>query len=196
MQVQSLVPIAPGELRAGPIAVLMNVLRTTGVRGMWLGHTGTMIRETGGAVVWFGTKEAVASLLVSWRNPSRHDRSLASSRDLKPWESALSGACAGAAFNLAFFPADTVKSAIQTRDELLASSPASASPSVPHSPNNPTSATAAAPKPSFLQTFRAMYVSKGLKGLYAGCGITILRSIPSSAMIFLIWDGLNKRFPN
>ncbi len=38
--------------------------------------------------------------------------------ELRPWESALSGAVAGAAFNLALFPADTVKSTMQTAEEL------------------------------------------------------------------------------
>jgi ornithine carrier protein len=69
----------------------------------------------------------------------------------------------------------------------------------------------APPKPSFFSTFVAMYRAQGIRGLYAGyvshrtfyvfiqrqlcrCGITIARSIPSSAIIFLIYDGMSKRF--
>ena len=48
--------------------------------------------------------------------------------------------------------------------------------------------------PSFFGMGREMYRRQGLKGLYAGCGITVARAIPSSAMIFVIYDGLSKRF--
>lgn len=151
----------------GPITVFTSVIRTTGVRGLWLGHTGTFIRETGGGAAWFGTKEFVASRLLE-RHVDPKDT------QLRPWESAFSGACAGAAFNVALFPADTVKSAIQTEEELHG--------------------TRSGPKSTFLGTFKAMYKARGIRGLYAGCGITIARSIPSSALIFLMYDELNKWF--
>ncbi|KAJ7599283.1 mitochondrial carrier [Mycena floridula] len=144
-------------LRAGPLS-------------MWTGHTGTFIRETGGTGVWFGVKEAVSGWLSKKRIHRQRLRGETSiSTRLTPLESALSGACAGAAFNLAFFPADTVKSAMQTSTD--------------------------GSSRSFLQTLTSIVRTAGLKGLYAGCGITIARSIPSSAMIFLIWDGLWGVFP-
>lgn len=185
MQVQMLAPQAAGSTpRAlpGPISVLMSVIRTNGVRGLWLGQTGTLIRETGGTAAWFSTKEYVASRLVARRlgNEQDSDASLTtpSATELQPWESALSGAIAGAAFNLALFPADTVKSTMQTAEEL-----------------RPTAGGAAAqPKATFGGTFVALYRAQGIRGLYAGCGITVARSIPSSAMIFLIYDGLKKYF--
>jgi ornithine carrier protein len=166
------------------------VVRTTGFGGLWLGHTGTFIRETGGTAAWFGTKEYVASLLLARRlrrersSSAEDDSSIPSSSarpmtELLPWESALSGACAGAAFNLALFPADTVKSAIQTAEELRPTT------------GNGSSAPA---KQSFARTFMAMYRAQGIRGLYAGCGITVARSIPSSAIIFLIYDELKKWF--
>jgi ornithine carrier protein len=165
----------------GPLAVLMSVIRNTGIRGLWLGHTGTFIRETGGTAAWFTTKEFVASLLVARRHSKVKDGALtsASAKELRPWESAVSGACAGAAFNLALFPADTVKSAMQTEEEL-----------------RPILKTAgeAPPRPAFFATFKAMYRAQGIRGLYAGAGITVARSIPSSAIIFVIFDELSKRF--
>ena len=45
-----------------------------------------------------------------------------------------------------------------------------------------------------LSILRNTVKEHGVKGLYAGCGVTVLRSMPSSAMIFLIYDGLEKRF--
>jgi len=150
----------------GPFAILRDAIRADGVRGLWLGQTGTLIRETGGSAAWFGTKELVCKLL-------RRD---APARPLHPWESALSGACAGAAYNLAFFPADTVKSTMQTEAEL-----------------RPGSAGTTGQR-SFAAVARELYRAQGVRGLYAGCGITVARSGPSSAMIFLIYDGLKARF--
>ena len=150
----------------GPLAILRDAIRTDGVRGLWLGQTGTLIRETGGSAAWFGTKELVCKLL-------RHD---APTRELWAWESALSGGCAGAAYNLAFFPADTIKSTMQTEAEL-----------------RPASAGTMGQR-SFATVARELYRARGLRGLYAGCGITVARSVPSSAMIFLIYDGLKARF--
>ncbi|KAH9477418.1 Amino-acid transporter arg-13 [Psilocybe cubensis] len=181
MQVQMLVPAtaSPATPRSlpGPFSILFSVIRTTGLRGLWLGQTGTLIRETGGTAAWFGTKEYIAGVLLARRRRLEESSGASgqTSMTLRPWESALSGACAGAAFNFALFPADTVKSAMQTAEELR---PAGAS----------------APKPTFGGTFMAMYRAQGIKGLYAGCGITVARSIPSSAIIFLIYDGLRKHF--
>lgn len=150
----------------GPLAILRDAIRADGIRGLWLGQTGTLIRETGGSAAWFGTKELICKFL-------RRD---APTRELWAWESALSGACAGASYNLAFFPADTIKSTMQTEAEL-----------------RPASAGATGQR-SFATVARELYRARGLRGLYAGCGITVARSVPSSAMIFLIYDGLKARF--
>ncbi|KAI8986761.1 mitochondrial carrier [Trametes punicea] len=152
----------------GPIAVLTSVVRDTGLRGLWLGHTGTLIRETGGGAAWFASKEGVATLLLARRGAS-------DKRELRAWESAVAGACAGVAYNVALFPADTVKSAMQTELEL----------------RGPRAGGA---RPTFAGVFRDMWRAQGLRGLYAGCGITVARAVPSSALIFLIYDGLSRRF--
>ena len=167
----------PRKKLPGPISLLVSVIRNTGLRGLWLGQTGTFIRETGGTAVWFGTKEYIASLLLTRR--SHHRNSTVT--QLRPWESAFSGACAGAAFNLALFPADTVKSTMQTEEELRPKSMTTVRGSIPR-------------KTTFGGTFMALYRAQGIRGLYAGCGITVARSIPSSAAIFLIYDGLKKYF--
>ncbi|KAI5122006.1 hypothetical protein M0805_001838 [Coniferiporia weirii] len=158
----------------GPFTILRNTVRTHGMRGLWLGQTGTLIRESGGAVAWFGSKEAVCAYLLR-RRGARTGEAL-TSKDLHAWESAVAGACAGVAFNVVLFPADSVKSALQTAEELRPPAEAGAKPL------------------TFWSVAREMYVKRGVKGLYAGLGITTARAIPSSAMIFLIYDGLSKRF--
>lgn len=158
----------------GPIAVLTSVIRNDGLRGLWLGQTGTLIRESGGGAAWFTCKEFVGARLIQ-RRATVTGTPLAR-KDILAWESAVSGACAGAVFNFSLFPADTIKSAMQTEEELR--------------PRG-----RGVPPPTFLGTARAMYKAQGIRGFYAGCGITVARSIPSSAIIFLIYDGLSKRFP-
>jgi ornithine carrier protein len=166
----------------GPIELFKEVLRTTGLRGLWLGQTGTLIRETGGTAAWFGSKEFTASLLLSYRS-KKHPELIAQNggkplrrKDLLLWESALSGASAGVLYNLILFPADTVKSTMQTEEELRPR-------------------PRGAPRPTFFGTLNQLYAKQGLRGLYAGCGITIARAVPGSGLVFLIYDGLCKQFP-
>ncbi|KAI6039628.1 mitochondrial carrier [Pisolithus marmoratus] len=157
----------------GPISVLVSVIRNNGFRGLWLGQTGTLIRETGGGAVWFACKEFVGIQLIQRRAKSQGVQ--LKRKDILPLESAFAGACAGGAFNISLFPADTVKSIMQTEEEL-----------------NPRGK--GVPPRSFFGTAKEMYKAQGIRGFYAGCGITVARSIPSSAIIFLIYDGLSRHF--
>jgi ornithine carrier protein len=174
----------------GPIALIRSIVDSYGVRGLWLGHTGTLVRETGGTAAWFVAKEWVARQLIARRihqspytttsDGAKIPRTAANT-ELLPWESAFSGAIAGAFGALVFYPADTVKSAIQTEEELR--------PRV-----GPASGAYRAPSSSFLGTFKLMWVKHGLKGLYAGCGMTVARAVPSSGIIFVVYDGLTAYF--
>lgn len=169
---------SPATIRnlQGPFSILSSVIRTNGVRGLWLGQTGTLFRETGGSAAWFTMNEFVSGLLILRREKAQGlPPHTLSKKDLGAWELAAAGACAGIAYNVSLFPADTVKSAIQTEEELR-----------PRAPGTP--------RPTFLGTFASMWRAQGIRGLYAGMGVTVARSAPSSAMIFLIYDGLNKHF--
>ncbi|KAF9517797.1 hypothetical protein BS47DRAFT_1290397 [Hydnum rufescens UP504] len=196
MQVQMIAATAvhrPATIASlpGPLRILRSVIAAEGVRGLWLGHTGTFIRETGGSVVWFGAKELVSNILLARRarlestaspfpigplstSASSYNKPLPPPQ-LKAWESAVSGACAGVAFSFLLFPADCVKSTIQTEEEL-----------------RPRLNEAASPKSTFSGVFKEIYRTKGIRGLYAGCGVTVARSAPSSALIFLIYDALER----
>jgi len=83
----------------------------------------------------------------------------------------LAGAAAGISYNLLFYPADTIKSRMQTEE-------------IGH-PNI---------RRSFLSIGKALWQQQGLKGLYRGCGITVVRSAPSSAFIFSIYEGFRHYF--
>jgi ornithine carrier protein len=84
-------------------------------------------------------------------------------------------------YNIVLFPADCVKSAMQTQAELRK-----------HDPD--ARHQKARPAPKFFAVAKDIYRSRGIRGLYAGCGVTVMRSAPSSAMIFLIYETLESKF--
>jgi ornithine carrier protein len=169
------------RLAPKPLAVIREVFQHQGIRGFWHGQLGTLIRETGGCAAWFGSKETVTMLFRHLNSkssslstvhkpvnlPTTHSGELA---PLPLWQQALAGASAGMSYNFLFFPADTIKSRMQT-----------------------SSVHENVPK-EFWTEGMAIWRQYGLKGLYRGCGITVARSAPSSAFIFIIFDALKGRF--
>lgn len=85
----------------------------------------------------------------------------------------MAGATAGVSYNFIFYPADTIKSRMQTED---------------------VSELTAGGRRTFFGVGRALWRTQGIKGLYRGCGITVGRAAPSSAFIFAIYEGLQEWF--
>ncbi|EJT46427.1 L-ornithine transporter [Trichosporon asahii var. asahii CBS 2479] len=152
----------------GPLALIADTVRQNGIRGLWLGQTGTLLRETGGGAAWFGMYELLAKYFISRRQKRAAPDVTITKADLSPWELMAAGAGGGICYNVSLFPADSVKSTIQTYAEL--------------NPNKPV--------PGFVETARNIYKSRGIRGLYAGCALTCMRSGPSSAMIFALFETL------
>jgi ornithine carrier protein len=152
-----------------PLQVLGQVYRQAGFLGFWQGQTGTLIRETGGTAAWFGAKETVTALFRSSRNRSTQfvsEKPELLQQPLPIWQQAVAGASAGVSYNFLFFPADTIKSRMQT------------------------TALRGSVKRSFWEEGRTLWNQHGLRGMYRGCGITCLRAAPASAFIFMVYDGL------
>ena len=82
--------------------------------------------------------------------------------DNKTWELLVSGASAGLAFNASIFPADTVKSMMQTEHLGLKTA------------------------------IKKIFAEKGLRGFYRGLGITLIRAIPANATVFYVYETLSK----
>ena len=154
-----------------PFAVIADVYRREGIAGFWRGQLGTFFRETGGTAAWFGSYEATSLYFKTKQHQSTHSSIEVSDIQLPLHQQMLSGALAGMSYNFLFYPADTIKSKIKT-GEL-----------------NSTGV-----KPTFSGVGRALWQTHGLKGLYRGCGITVARSAPSSALIFSIVEQLKVFF--
>jgi mitochondrial ornithine carrier protein len=153
-----------------PIAVIADVYRREGISGFWRGQLGTFFRETGGSAAWFGTYEASTLFFKSKAHAAQPDVSL-QDVTIPIFQQLASGALAGMSYNFILYPADTIKSKIQTGE-----------------------LSAHGVRPTFFQVGKALWRSHGLKGLYRGCGITVARSAPSSALIFTIMENLKKAF--
>jgi ornithine carrier protein len=158
-----------------PLSVIRRVWRHQGFMGFFHGQLGTLIRETGGCAAWFGSKETVTSLFRRMNDKNRvPETSTFGPYDLTPlplWQQALAGAAAGASYNFLFFPADTIKSRMQT-----------------------SAVEGTVSKRTFWKEGKTLWRQHGLPGLYRGCGITVMRSAPSSAFIFVIYDYLKMNF--
>ena len=152
------------------MGVMASVYKHHGIFGFWRGQLGTFIRETGGSAAWFGSYEGVSAL---FRNSLVSEPNSASAPSLPLYQQMLAGATAGMSYNFFFYPADTIKSQMQTED---------------------VTKLIRGRKRTFWAVGQALYRQQGLKGLYRGCGITVGRSAPSSAFIFSVYEGLRSYF--
>jgi mitochondrial ornithine carrier protein len=158
-----------------PLPVIRDILRHEGLHGFWHGQMGTLIREGGGSAAWFGAKETTTAMFYRLRAQaatSELEKADILAKPLPLWQQAMAGASAGVSYNFLFFPADTIKSRMQT---------------VPFGGPHE--------RRTFWNEGVAVWRQHGLKGLYRGCGITCLRSAPSSAFIFMVYDGLKRHMP-
>lgn len=151
-----------------PLDIIRTIYRRGGLLGFWHGQFGTLIRETGGSAAWFGSKESVTALFRNLNNKSQSH--ITASNELLPlplWQQALAGAAAGVSYNFSTYPADTIKSRMQT---------------------------ASGPSQTFWKEGMSIWKQSGLRGFYRGCGITVVRSAPSSAFIFILYDAMKRQF--
>ncbi len=165
-------PGRPGDTRLpGPLVLMASIYRHDGILGFWHGQLGTLIRETGGSAAWFGSYEGTKLFLhnLSKSRGSKSDTTDTTDTTATIYHQMAAGAVAGMTYNLMFYPADTIKSQMQTED-------------------------VAGEKRTFGRVASAVWHQQGVKGFYRGCGITVARAAPSSAVIFTLYEGLRKAF--
>jgi mitochondrial ornithine carrier protein len=166
---------APPSKTPSVFSVIRDVYKYEGLIGFWHGQMGTFLREAGGCAAWFGIKETTTKLFYLWNKRQitvQAEKDTLRTEALPLWQQAVAGASAGMSYNFLFFPADTVKSRMQT-----------------------SAVGSGELKRTFSQEARILWHQHGLRGLYRGCGITVLRSAPASAFIFMIYDGLKRHLP-
>ncbi len=141
----------------GPLDCILKAVREEGVKVMYRGHMGTLLREIRGTAGWFGAYETFLRGIT----PPGVKRS-----ELNPGFVVAAGALGGMVYWAAMYPADTVKSAMQTGGKDS--------------------------QGSFMTTLASVYRAGGLRALYAGITPTIIRAAPSNAVIFLVYEECSK----
>jgi len=142
-----------GPIYKGPLDCIYKICMTESPLGLTRGLGSTLIREIPGNVAWFGAYEATCSY---FRKDS--DKKAV----LNPGVYMLAGAMAGVSYWTIPFPADTVKSRIQT-----------APPGV---------------QLKFWPTLLDIVKKEGIKGLYRGWLVTVLRAAPANAAVFYSYE--------
>eukprot|EP00930_Biecheleria_cincta_P031100 TRINITY_DN21578_c0_g1_i1.p1 TRINITY_DN21578_c0_g1~~TRINITY_DN21578_c0_g1_i1.p1 ORF type:complete len:325 (+),score=66.38 TRINITY_DN21578_c0_g1_i1:29-976(+) len=143
----------------GPVDCILRTVQAEGVAGLWRGNLSTLAREVPGNMAWFGVYEAGMRGVQISRNYQRK-------KDVPLIWSAFCGSFAGVAYWLIPYPADTVKSKIQTDTRFRGQ--------------------------SFLQVLQTVLKEEGVVGLYKGCGITCARAVPSHALVFYFYELANR----
>ena len=138
----------------GPVDVIVQTIKTEGiVKGLYRGNVSTLARDIPGNFVWYGIYEGVCM----WMTPTGGTKA-----DLGPSAHLLGGALSGVGYWTAFYPADTVKSMIQTNPD--------------HNGKG------------FVETLVGLYTKEGIRGLYRGWGVTAARAAPAHALIFAVYE--------
>lgn len=135
--------------------ITKELFKSQGIKGLWKGHVATLIRECGGSMTWFGNYEFVIQYFAKGE------------KNYKPkiHELMIAGACAGIGYHCTLFPADTVKSILQTNDKKDL---------------------------TFTKVAKHIYKTKGIMGFYSGIGVTLFKSIPTSGVMFISYEKLKE----
>ena len=142
----------------GPIDCVIKTINKEGfIKGLYRGNVSTMLREIPGNFCWYGTYEGICLMNI----PDGGKK-----EDCSTIVHIFGGGLAGAMYWTSFYPADTVKSRIQTSKKQ---------------------------NESFITVFNNIYKKEGIKGLYRGWTITIIRAVPAHAAIFTIYEKVNNQ---
>uniref|UniRef100_A0A4W5NGM0 Mitochondrial ornithine transporter 1 n=1 Tax=Hucho hucho TaxID=62062 RepID=A0A4W5NGM0_9TELE len=143
-------------------SVVRDILKTDGPQGLFQGMTSTWLREVPGYFLFFGGYEICRTLFTK---PGQ------SKDELDAVPLLISGGVGGAAFWLAVYPIDSVKSRIQ----VLSMSGKQA---------------------GFIRTLLCIIRTEGVPALYCGLTPTVLRAFPSNGALFLAYEWTRRTLLN
>jgi len=141
----------------GPFDCIRKIYQQHGIRGLYIGQPVTMLRETIGGGFYFLTYEYLCQQAVKRTN---HENV----RELPKWMVLLFGAAAGVMFWVPVFPADVIKSKLQSDDF----------------DNRKYKGG--------IDAVIKTYQSEGIRGFYRGFSPCLLRSAPVNACTFFAFE--------
>lgn len=143
----------------GPLQILGDVLRTQGPRGLFQGWTALVCRDVPYNAAFFGSYEGLCGLICRWRGKV-DDRGFVEKKQMNQLEILLAGGGAGAVGWTLVFPADVVKSRLQSGA----------------GSNMPS---------SFPRALLKIAQEEGFMAFRSGWGAAVLRAFPANAALFL-----------
>ncbi|KAI9179270.1 hypothetical protein H9P43_005933 [Blastocladiella emersonii ATCC 22665] len=141
-----------------PLHCLRYLHATQGVRGMFLGMVPTMVRETPSYGTYFFAYEFLCRTLAR-SNGHTDDRGAEAA--LRPWQLMLAGGLSGIAGWMSTYPADVLKTKIQSADR--------------------------GTYKGMWDCAKITVRAEGITGLWRGSMATIVRAFPTNAATFLVW---------
>ncbi|KAI8869036.1 mitochondrial carrier [Ramicandelaber brevisporus] len=138
------------------------VLRAKGIMGLYSGFSCHFARDTLGTAVYFGTYEFVKRSIAT-----RSEGDGSQLYKTGPMVHFLAGGMCGVISWLIIFPTDLVKSILQ-KDVL-------------------------SPNPGYrgvIDCVRRVYATNGLRGMYRGISVTLIRAFPLHSLNFVVYEGV------
>eukprot|EP00331_Platyophrya_macrostoma_P026889 CAMPEP_0176450176 /NCGR_PEP_ID=MMETSP0127-20121128/26975_1 /TAXON_ID=938130 /ORGANISM="Platyophrya macrostoma, Strain WH" /LENGTH=500 /DNA_ID=CAMNT_0017837771 /DNA_START=198 /DNA_END=1700 /DNA_ORIENTATION=+ len=145
---------------ASPFAVARGITRANGgVSALFCGLTATMLREVPGTCVWLVTYDT----LTKWWSTRSTTKRGEPREPLPVYKTLLCGGVSGCAYWSISFPADVVKTRQQSGLPQFAGK-------------------------KFWESLATIAKTEGIRGLYRGYGITMVRAFPSNAIVFTAYE--------
>lgn len=155
---------ASKDVFSGPFHCISKIYRSSGIRGIFQGHTMIMIRDGLGFGAYFLVYEALVQKAIRHKIATGSENCTRDS--LEAWKLVLFGGAAGAAFWSMVFPVDVIKSKIQT-DSYIAKE---------------------RKYPQIAGCIRSVWMSEGIPGFFKGFIPCFLRSAPVNAATFMAFE--------
>ncbi|EGC36429.1 hypothetical protein DICPUDRAFT_151115 [Dictyostelium purpureum] len=160
----------------GPVDVIRKTIKNHGFFGMFKGIRSTFCRDVPGDAAYFVVYEFMKRKLLAISKKKQEEKNKLNGVDaaLSPinsktgvpaWVAIGAGGCAGMSFWASIYPMDVIKTRIQTQPD--------------HLPQQYT---------GVIQCATKLYREEGISVFFRGFGATILRSFPTSAMNFLMYE--------
>jgi len=143
---------------AGFFDCARKIVSSYGVRGMYQGLSATLLRDIPANAAYFGVYEMARRFLARQQGGSV--------RDLPAWKVLVAGGFGGMAYWIFVYPADVIKSTIQT-DSIV---------------------PAERKYRGLLHTAQRIMTVDGISGFWKGFAPCIIRSFPANAVCFLAYE--------
>lgn len=155
----------------GPVGIARHIYRNHGIRGLFCGFSATCLREVPTFGLYFAVYDGVRQVIVERYNRAGYndeaDSNINDGSNGAWVASALAGGISGSLTWALCYPVDVIKTRIQT---------------------SPLDTSSHQPSRKMIHVARRLYASVGIKGMFRGLGVTLVRAFPVNGIIFPMYE--------